>query len=67
MKGKRKRISNGEEYVKMTSKQLSRLPAFDENGVVFYKIGRVLLGKEALLRWVQTQKAAEFNKRFPNP
>lgn len=64
---KRKRISAGEEYLKMTAKQLGRLPAFDDEGVVFYRIGRTLLGKEALIRWVQEQKAVEFSKKFPNP
>jgi len=67
MRGKRKRVSNGDEYLKMTSKQLGRLPAFNEDGMVFYRVGRTLLGKEALIRWVQEQKAIEFSKKFPNP
>lgn len=67
MRGKRKRVSNGDEYLKMTAKQLGRLPAFNEDGMVFYRVGRTLLGKEALIRWVQEQKAVEFSKKFPNP
>lgn len=51
----------------MTAKQLGRLPAFNEDGMVFYRVGRTLLGKEALIRWVQEQKAVEFSKKFPNP
>ncbi len=64
---KRKRISNGDVYLKMNNRQLMRLPAFDADGVVFYRVGRMLLGKEALVRWVQEQKALQFCKNFPNP
>ena len=64
---KRKRISNGDEYLRMSNKQLNRLPAFDSEGIVFYRVGRLLLGKSALIKWVQEQKALQFCKKFPNP
>lgn len=68
MSGNRKRTKTGSEYLSMSSKRLRKLPAFDKDGnVVFYKIGKQLYGKEALLRFVAEYKALKFSINFPNP
>jgi len=64
----RKRVKKGSEYLKMSNKQLNKLPAFDDNGdIIFYRAGRLLFSKESLIRWVQEEKALQFCKKFPNP
>lgn len=50
-------IEDAQVYVSMTEDGLRRLPAFWEDGTVrFYEIGGVLLGKTALMRFVETIK-----------
>jgi len=44
------------KYLKMSEEELMCLPAEDENGLCFYEVGEILLGKEALLRFVNNQK-----------
>lgn len=48
---------NGERFLQMTDLELDSLLAFDEDGqVCMYEVGGVLLGKNALLRWVECHK-----------
>lgn len=49
---------NGERFLQMTDRELDSLLAFDEDGqVCMYEVGGVLLGKNALLRWVECHKS----------
>lgn len=44
------------DYLKMSDAELEKLPAEDENGICFYEVGDVLLGKEALIRFVKNKR-----------
>ena len=41
------------KYLSMSEEELMGLPAEDKNGICFYEVGEILLGKEALLRFVK--------------
>jgi len=50
-------IKDISSYIQMSKSDLEKLEAFDINGnVKFYEIGGVLLGKSALLKFVETIK-----------
>jgi hypothetical protein len=50
-------IKDAHAYVCMSQEDLNKLEAFDLSGnVKFYEIGGVLLGKSALLKFVETIK-----------
>ena len=52
-----KAIEDAHVYITMTEEGLRRLPAFwDDGSVRFYEIGGVLLGKSALMKFVETIK-----------
>ena len=44
------------KYLSMSEEELMGLPAEDKNGICFYEVGEILLGKEALLRFVNNHK-----------
>jgi hypothetical protein len=65
--GKRKRVKlgcGGIEYLGMSDVELRGLPAFDaEGGVIFYDVGGgYLLGKEGLIRWVESRRVVYESK-----
>jgi hypothetical protein len=48
---------DGRRFLEMEEGVLEALPAFEEDGsVCMYEVGGVLLGKGALLRWVECHK-----------
>lgn len=48
---------DGGRYLEMEGVVLNALPTFEEDGsVCMYEVGGVLLGKSALLRWVECHK-----------
>jgi hypothetical protein len=40
-------------YLHMSDGDLEMLPAEDENGLCFYEVGNVLLGRDSLIRFVK--------------
>jgi len=44
------------KYLSMSEEELMGLPAEDDNGICFYEVGEILLGKEALLRFVKNNR-----------
>ena len=44
------------EYLDMSDAELDRLPAEDVDGICFYEVGEILLGKEALIRFVKNNR-----------
>lgn len=44
------------EYLGMSDKELDKLPAEDKDGICFYEVGEILLGKEALIRFVKNKR-----------
>ncbi len=44
------------EYLGMSDDELDGLPAEDGNGICFYEVGEILLGKEALIRFVKNNR-----------
>ena len=48
---------DGTRFLQMTDSELDELLAFDDDGqVCMYEVGGVLLGKNALLRWVECHR-----------
>ena len=48
---------DGSRFLQMTDSELDSLLAFDDDGqVCMYEVGGVLLGKNALLRWVECHR-----------
>ena len=48
---------NGNRFLQMTDSELDSLLAFDEDGqVCMYEVGGELLGKRALLKWVECHR-----------
>ena len=64
MKRRRNRI--GDEYLRLSEQELADLPSENEDGLVFYEVGKVLMGKEALLRWVSCHKISDEIKKGKN-
>lgn len=45
-----------EDYFKMSDEELEGLPVEDENGLVFYEVGDILLGRDSLIRFVKNNR-----------
>jgi hypothetical protein len=44
------------EYLKLSDDELDKLPSEDDDGLCFYEVGEILLGKESLIRFVKNYR-----------
>ena len=45
------------EYLKLSDDELDELPSEDKDGLCFYEVGEILLGKESLIRVVKNDRS----------